>query len=98
MYSKNDDLFLEEIMLLYAAATGTVTSSTCSLIHQACLNPQIYQKLISDIERTLGNDKSKTIQNITYDNILEMTYLGYFFNECLRIDPPFSYSMSYNFT
>lgn len=50
MYRKNTELLVDECVSMFNAATSTVTSITCALIHFSVLYPEYKQKIINEID------------------------------------------------
>ncbi|XP_062613453.1 cytochrome P450 3A14-like [Saccostrea cucullata] len=69
-------------ILFLLAGFDTTASTMTFLVYCLATNPDCQEKLINQIDSTLGNDLP------TYDNVQKLEYLDWVFNETLRLYPP----------
>lgn len=83
----DEDIFLGQIMVFFAAGFETSANSTSMTLHLLAFHPEVQKKVQEDIDKAMMKYDNK----ICYDSIKEMTYLEMAYKEALRIFPPLGY-------
>ncbi|KAF2077334.1 hypothetical protein CYY_001337 [Polysphondylium violaceum] len=91
-YNDREGLSLDEIIIPYFILNITSLCSPISImtsfIYMMIQHPEVEDKIRNEINQVLKRN-NHTVENFTYDDMLEMTYLDASFDELVRLYPPF---------
>lgn len=78
-----DNLIAAQAFLFFIAGYETSGTTSSFLLYELTVNPDVQEKVITEIDDML----QKTNGKVTYDSLMEMSYLGKVFDETLRMHP-----------
>ena len=73
---------------MFLAGLKTVQISTTNLVHRMLTNPEICEKLMSEIRPPLDACKGQIQEKFTYDTAMEFDLLQRCYWEAIRLEPP----------
>lgn len=90
MYNNDPDLMIDEIFTFYLAGTSTTQVTTSNLIMYLCMdkNQHLKQKLNDEMMPVVEEAKENLVENLEYQTVMDLEYLGNCFYESLRIEAP----------
>lgn len=87
-YTRDPEVIREELLSIMFAGRDTTASLLNSLFYELSRNPEIWNKLKSEIYREFGDGDNVNFDNITFESMKKCTYLKWCINEALRLYPP----------
>ncbi|XP_026325916.1 cytochrome P450 6B5-like [Hyposmocoma kahamanoa] len=78
-----NNLIAAQAFLFFIAGYETSGTTAAFLLYELTVNPDVQNKVIAEIDEML----KKTNGKVTYDSLMEMSYLGRVFDETLRMHP-----------
>ncbi|KOB71358.1 Cytochrome P450 Cyp6b29 [Operophtera brumata] len=78
-----DDVIAAQAFVFYAAGYETSATTMCFLLYELAKNPDIQEKLHTEIIEVLKRHEG----NMTYETLQDMTYMDKVFDETLRMYP-----------
>ncbi|KAJ2946897.1 hypothetical protein O0L34_g16235 [Tuta absoluta] len=81
--SLDDDIFVAQVLVFFAAGFETSSTATSYALHQLAYHPEVQKKVQEEIDRVLAKYENK----LCYDAVKEMTYLDWALKEGMRMFP-----------
>lgn len=78
-----DNVIAAQAFLFFIAGYETSGTTLSFLLYELAVNPDIQEKVIAEIDEMM----QKTNGTVTYDSLMEMSYLEKVFDETLRMHP-----------
>lgn len=90
-FAKDSEILLDECLTFFTASSVTSSAAISNLIFYLLQNPELKDKLFSEIDSKLMGIKD-FIRDLTINQTEDMDWLKMCFYESLRIEPPLSIS------
>jgi len=87
-YKGKDNEMLDELCTFFLAGMKTVQLTTANTLMFLAQNPDINQRILSEIMPVMEEVKENILVNMTYEKVQEFDFLIHCFYESLRIEPP----------
>jgi cytochrome P450 len=88
---------IDEIITFFIAGMKTIQISSTNLIYYMTKNPEMRAKLLKEILPPVEKAKQNIVEELTYDTVMDFTYLFQCYSESLRIEPPVTNSVLQTF-
>lgn len=83
----------DELLSILLAGRNTTAGLLSFLFYELARNPDIFNKLRSEIDLHFGSGESTDLDKISFESMKRCSYLKYCINETLRLHPPVTRNM-----
>lgn len=85
--TRNPQVLRDQLLNIMIAGRDTTASLMTFTFFELARNPDVFEKLKTEIRETFGSGENIDVTNITFETLKKCTYLKYVINEVLRLYP-----------